>query len=205
MSSVDVNRSACSITGLLHSDTTYHGDFENINLDEYTLDDVIYLAQDIVSEITKIRTSFGDDVDKDLSPNILKVLLLLEDFTRRNSKENEEKDDLKMRIHSLEYEKIQRNNERDKFERELEEIEEKWQKESETLNGKVNKLKEENKRLNEFLSEQNTKIPEGCIMLEQKDLDFIEQIKGENFKLKEINRYKDKELTERLHETEAVI
>jgi len=120
-------------------------------------------------------------VDKDLSPNILKVLLLLEDFTRRNSKENEEKDDLKMRIHSLEYEKIQRNNEREKFERELEEIEEKWQKESETLNGKVNKLKEENKRLNEFLSEQNTKIPEGCIMLEQKDLDFIEQIKGDFF------------------------
>lgn len=206
MSSFEVNKSSRTVTGLLRRDSINRVDDANEIVNDYTVADVYDDAAVIGSELEKIITNYGSDVLRDLMPKVIGVLELLEVLTIKNEKENEEKNELKMRIHSLEYEKVQRNNEREKFEKELEEIEEKWQNESFKLIDLVNKLKEENKRLNESL-DQNTSLLDlkEHIVIKQEELDFIKQIKEENIKLKETNRYKDRELEQKLSETEAVI
>lgn len=84
---------------------------------DYTLADVYDDAAIIGSELEKIIASYGSDVLKDLMPKVINVLELLESLTIRNEKENEELNELKARINSLEFEKAQRINEREKFEK----------------------------------------------------------------------------------------
>jgi hypothetical protein len=84
---------------------------------DYTLADVYDDAAIIGSELEKIITNYGSDVIKDLMPKVISVLELLEDLTIRNEKENDEINELKMRINGLEAEKTQRINEREKFEK----------------------------------------------------------------------------------------
>ena len=142
-------------TYLNNQDTVYHTS-EGVAKTSYTVADVYDDAAVLGSELEKIISNYGSDVLKDLMPKVISVLEVLEKLTIKNELENEEIGELKMRVHSLEYEKAQRNNERDKFEKELEEIEEKWQKESFKLINMVNKLKEENKRLSESLDQNNS-------------------------------------------------
>ena len=92
-------------------------DYESSGRTEYTLADVYDDAAVIGSELEKIITNYGSEVLKDLMPKVISVLELLENLTIKNEKENEELVELKMRINSLEYEKAQRNNEREKFEK----------------------------------------------------------------------------------------
>lgn len=206
MSSTEVNKSSRTVTSLLRRDSIIRVDDANEIVNDYSVADVYDDAAVIGSELEKIITNYGSDVLRDLMPKVIGVLELLEILTIKNEKENEEKNELKMRIHSLEYEKVQRNNERENFEKELEEIEEKWQNESFKLIGLVNKLTEENKRLNESLDQNNSLLDsKEHIVIKQEELDFIKQIKEENIKLKETKRYKDRELEQKLSETEAVI
>lgn len=172
---------------------------------QYTVADVYDDAAVIGSELEKIINNYGSDVLKDLMPKVISVLEVLERLTIKNEKENEEIDELKIRIHSLEYEKAQRNNEREKFEKELEEIEEKWQKETFKLIHMVNKLKEDNKRLAECVDENNSILKSSDhLVIKQEELDYMTQIKEDNIKLKELNRFKDRELEQKLSETEAL-
>jgi len=173
--------------------------------ESYTLADVYDDAAVIGSELEKIITNYGSEVLKDLMPKVISVLELLENLTIKNEKENEELVELKMRINSLEYEKAQRNNEREKFEKELEEIEEKWQKESLKLIEMVNKLKDDNKRLNDSLAHNNSFLKQNDqLIIKQEEMDYIRQIREENMKLKEANRFKDKELEQKATEVEAL-
>ena len=84
---------------------------------DYTLADVYDDAAIIGSELEKIITNYGSDVLKDLMPKVISVLELLENLTIKNEKENDELNDLRMRINSLEFEKAQRLNEREKYEK----------------------------------------------------------------------------------------
>lgn len=184
-----------------NTNTVYNQSSDSRN--SYTLADVYDDASVIGSELEKIITNYGSDVLKDLMPKVINVLELLESLTIKNEKENEEIDELKMKLHSLEYEKAQRNNEREKFEKELEEIEEKWQKESFKLLDMVNKLKDDNKRLTD-LAQNSTMLKSDHLVIKQEELDYIKQIKEENIKLKETCRFKDRELEQKVSESEAL-
>ena len=123
---------------------------------EYSLSDVYDDAAVIGSELEKIINNYGSDVLKDLMPKVIKVLELLESLTMKKESESDELNEMRVTLSSLEMEKAQRTNEREKFEKELEEIEEKWKQETLKLINMVNKLKEENKRLNDSLDENNS-------------------------------------------------
>jgi hypothetical protein len=120
---------------------------------EYTLADVYEDAAVIGSELEKIINNYGADVLRDLMPKVIGVLEVLETLTMRRESENDEMAELRMKLNSLEMEKLQRTNERERFERELEEIEDKWKQETLKLINMVNKLKEENKRLSDSLDD----------------------------------------------------
>ena len=85
--------------------------------EQYTLADVYDDAAVIGSELEKIIANYGSDVLKDLMPKVINVLELLEHLTIKNEKENDELGELRSKISSLEMEKAQRINEREKFEK----------------------------------------------------------------------------------------
>lgn len=173
--------------------------------EQYTLADVYDDAAVIGSELEKIIANYGSDVLKDLMPKVINVLELLEHLTIKNEKENDELNELRSKINSLEMEKAQRINEREKFEKELEEIEEKWKQETMKLIGMVNKLKDDNKRLNESLAQTSSTLKQNDqLIIKQEELDYIREIKEENIKLKETIRFKDRELETKASETEAL-
>jgi hypothetical protein len=181
---------------------------------EYSLTDVYDDAAIIGSELEKIINNYGGDVLKDLMPKVINVLELLESLTMRKESENDELNELRMKCQSLEMEKQQRLNEKEKFEKELEEIEEKWKQETLKLINMVNKLKEENKRLNETLVEHQSSIlnqlnsgppSEQQFVIKQEELDYMKQIKEENIKLKEALRFKEREIEQKNSESEGVI
>jgi hypothetical protein len=174
---------------------------------EYSLTDIYEDAAVIGSELEKIISNYGSEVLKDLMPKVINVLELLENLTIKNERENEELSELRMRCQCLEAEKAQRLNERDKFEKELEEIEEKWKQETLKLISMVNKLKEDNKRLNDSLNESdllNTSKQNEQFVIKQEELDYIRQIKEENMKLKESLRFKEKEIEQKQMDHEAL-
>lgn len=88
-----------------------------VNNCEYTLADVYDDAAIIGSELEKIINNYGSDILKDLMPKVINVLELLESMTIEKEKENDQLNELKITINSLEMEKATRNNDRDKFEK----------------------------------------------------------------------------------------
>lgn len=87
------------------------------NTSQYGLADIYEDAAVIGSELEKIISNYGSDVLKDLMPKVINVLELLENLTIKNEKENDELNELRIRINCLEVEKTQRLNEREKFEK----------------------------------------------------------------------------------------
>lgn len=88
-----------------------------VNNSEYTLADVYDDAAIIGSELEKIINNYGSDILKDLMPKVISVLELLESMTIEKEKENDQLNELKIKINSLEMDKTNRNNERERFEK----------------------------------------------------------------------------------------
>jgi len=83
----------------------------------YCLADIYEDAAVIGSELEKIIVNHGPEVLKDLMPKVINVLELLENLTIKNDEENEELNELKIKVNYLEAEKYQKINEREKFEK----------------------------------------------------------------------------------------
>jgi hypothetical protein len=89
----------------------------NSSISDYSLADIYEDAAVIGSELEKIINNYGSDVLKDLMPKVINVLELLESLTIKNEQENDELNELRMRVNCLEAEKTQRTNEKEKFEK----------------------------------------------------------------------------------------
>ena len=83
----------------------------------HCLADIYEDAAIIGSELEKIIVNYGPEVLKDLMPKVINVLELLENLTIKNDEENEELNELKIKVNYLEAEKYQKINEREKFEK----------------------------------------------------------------------------------------
>ncbi|CAF4819262.1 unnamed protein product, partial [Rotaria socialis] len=88
---------------------------------------------------------------RDLVPKVIHILELLELQAAKNEKETDQLMEMKSRIERLEIEKNETRELREKFDRELELIEEQWRKEADNLMGLVSKLEDENRRLRDEL------------------------------------------------------
>ncbi len=84
---------------------------------DYTVADVYDDAAVIGKELEKIITNYGSDILKDLMPKVIHVLELLENLIVKNEKENDELNELRNKVHSLEIEKANRLNEKEKFDK----------------------------------------------------------------------------------------
>lgn len=115
--------------------------------DDITVVDVYDLASDIGKECEIIIEKYGPDAVTALLPKVINALELLENLAVRNEKENQALQELTAKISQLENDKIERAEYRQRFEKEIEAIEEQWRTESAELVTAVARLQDENKRL----------------------------------------------------------
>ncbi|KAL0867795.1 hypothetical protein ABMA27_008502 [Loxostege sticticalis] len=115
--------------------------------DDVTVVDVYDLASDIGKECEIIIEKYGPDAVTALLPKVINALELLENLAVRNEKENQALQELTAKISQLENDKIEKAEYRQRFEKEIEAIEEQWRNESAELVTAVGRLQDENKRL----------------------------------------------------------
>lgn len=119
---------------------------------DVTVVDVYDIASDIGKECKKIIDGYGADAVSSLMPKVVSALELLESLATRNERENTLLNELQLKISQLENDKREKAEYRQKFEKELEAIEEQWRSETKELVSVVAKLQEDNRRL---LKDQN--------------------------------------------------
>lgn len=112
-----------------------------------TVVDVYDIASDIGKECEKIIDRYGADTVTALMPKLINALELLENLASKNEWENTLLGELKAKIEQLENDKMEKAEYRQKFDKELEAIEDQWRTESKDLIGLVSRLQEENRRL----------------------------------------------------------
>lgn len=115
------------------------------------LEDVYDLASEIGSEFDKIINQCGNDAVAKLMPKVIRILEHLEVLTLHKDDADNELDKLKMRIHQLEHEKMEKAESQMKYELEVEQVEESWRTENMELGELVEKLKAENIKLSTSL------------------------------------------------------
>ncbi|XP_026666691.1 RILP-like protein homolog isoform X1 [Ceratina calcarata] len=132
------------------------------NMDEYAVAseisvvDVYDIASEIGKECEKLIDSYGVESVTNLMPKVIHALEILENLATKNERENTTVQELRSKISQLENDKIGKAEDRQRFEKELEQIEEHWRQESRDLVEMVNRLQEENRRLSEALQESRS-------------------------------------------------
>ncbi|CAI9715107.1 Hypothetical predicted protein [Octopus vulgaris] len=119
--------------------------------------DVYDQASGIGKELEKLIDCYGSEAITGLMHKVVRSLELLEALAIRYEQENNEIGDLKYTISRLEAEKLEKAQERARYERELELIEDNWQEEVKDLLKNIDHLQRENKQyhnLRETLKEQ---------------------------------------------------
>ncbi|TGZ73925.1 hypothetical protein CRM22_001230, partial [Opisthorchis felineus] len=119
-----------------------------------TVLDVYDIAASIGKEFEAIIDRHGPDSVSSLMPKVINVLEELEDFASRFDSEGRELVTLQLAVRRLELEKCERANDRTRSEKEFEQLEETWQKETRELIQLIDRLKEENAQLREAVREQ---------------------------------------------------
>ncbi|KAK7585845.1 hypothetical protein V9T40_000024 [Parthenolecanium corni] len=174
-------------------------------MEEYTSDisviDVYELASGIGKEFEKVIDLYGAEAVTNLMPKVISALEHLESLATKNERENTLLDDLRNRIMKLENEKHTRAEERLKFEKELEQIEEDWRKESNHLLTVIAKLQDENKRLTTVIANKSS-FEQDCAITPYEDVNVINQLQHQVDQLREKVKLQNIELNSKCTEIE---
>ncbi|XP_026465845.1 RILP-like protein homolog [Ctenocephalides felis] len=154
--------------------------------------DVYDIASDIGKECEKIIDNYGADAVTGLMPKVINTLELLEALATRNERENTTLQELTCKISQLENEKLEKAEYRQRFEKELEAIEEQWRGESQELVSVVNRLQEENKRLSQ--AKAGAEVKEQTAETSSADGQMLQRLRNLVDKQRDELRKKDNEL-----------
>ncbi|KAH1011748.1 hypothetical protein HUJ04_001050 [Dendroctonus ponderosae] len=161
---------------------------------DITVVDVYDIASVIGKECEKIIDRYGADAVTSLMPKVINALELLESLATRNERENTLLNELQLKVSQLENDKLEKAEYRQKFERELEAIEEQWRSETKELVSMVAKLQEENRKLVKVQNPNNqspTTPPDG------NDAEMLQKLKDSLEKHREEIREKEKLIQEK--------
>ncbi|KAJ8916549.1 hypothetical protein NQ315_000191 [Exocentrus adspersus] len=160
---------------------------------EVTVVDVYDIASDIGKECEKIIDQYGADAVTALMPKVINALELLENLATKNERENTRLHELQAKISQLENDKLEKAEYRQKFEKELETIEDQWRSETKDLVTIVSRLQEENRRLMKEQSPNHTYLP----MTPTTDNDVLQRLKDSVEKQRDEIRLKERLLQEK--------
>ncbi|KYQ59544.1 RILP-like protein like protein [Trachymyrmex zeteki] len=171
--------------------------------------DVYDIASEIGKECEKLIDLFGVESVTNLMPKVINALELLENLATKNERENTMVQELSTKISQLESDKIGKAEDRQRFEKELEQIEEHWRQESRDLVAMVTRLQEENRRLAESLHESRSdsqySSKQTTITASQEvDIAVLQHLRSMIDKQREQIRARDRELSQKTAEIENV-
>ncbi|XP_078335996.1 RILP-like protein 1 isoform X1 [Crassostrea virginica] len=160
-----------------------------------TVVDVYDQAAGIGKEFEKLIENYGVEAVTDLMPKVIKALEQLENLAGRYEKESSEITELRFTIDKLENEKQERAQERQRYEDELLQIEDNWQRETKDLLKAVSSLQEENKRLQDRLVDTKQAVAEEVAAVtrqtEEKEIQVLTKLKETVDKQREeLRKYK---------------
>uniref|UniRef100_A0A8D8LXD4 RILP-like protein homolog n=2 Tax=Cacopsylla melanoneura TaxID=428564 RepID=A0A8D8LXD4_9HEMI len=180
--------------------------------DEYssslTVIDVFDIASEIGKEFEKIIDQYGPDAVTSIMPKVIVALEHLECLASKNERENTKVLELSDHIAKLEHEKLERVQDRLRFEKEVEEIEESWKEETKQLVDMVNRLQEENRKLSKRLEDNQD---DGCPstpgrsshpLSPELDIGVLQKLRGQVDTLRDQMRNKEKELSYKTSDVE---
>uniref|UniRef100_A0A915PF91 Uncharacterized protein n=1 Tax=Setaria digitata TaxID=48799 RepID=A0A915PF91_9BILA len=147
-----------------------------------TVVDVYDLAASIGKDFERIIDQFGNDSVRQIMPKVISALETLESLANHNEKENEEILMLKKTVERLENEKQMKQQDRIKFELELEAVEENYRKEIDDLWSMVKNLQLENKHLSSTTGEAASSLTS---MSRDEDLKMLLELRELSTKQKE--------------------
>ncbi|XP_031841819.1 rab interacting lysosomal protein like isoform X2 [Nomia melanderi] len=168
-------------------------------LSDVSVVDVYDIASEIGKECEKLIDSFGVQSVTNLMPKVIHALELLENLATKNERENTIVQELRAKISHLESDKIEKAEDRQRFEKELEQIEEHWRQESRDLVGMVTRLQEENRRLAEALQESRS---DTFTASQEVDVTVLQHLRSMIDKQREQIRARDKEMLQKNMEIE---
>ena len=175
--------------------------------------------------------AYGTETIRDLVPKVIRVLELLESQAAKNEKQMDEFIEMRTRIDRLEMEKSETRELREKYERDVEQIEDQWRKEvanlfpppkisknffffisqAEGLMAVVSKLEDENRRIRDQLTRNNNSheksdlsSPTETVSITREELQCIKNLTEENIRFKRMLKAKEKEFTQKTFDMEAV-
>ncbi|KAF7378894.1 hypothetical protein HZH66_015128 [Vespula vulgaris] len=168
--------------------------------------DVYDIASEIGKECEKLIDLFGVESVTNLMPKVINALELLENLAIKNERENTTVQELRAKIIQLESDKIGKAEDRQRFEKELEQIEEHWRQESRDLVGMVTRLQEENRRLAEALRESQSDSQysgkQTFTASQEVDVSVLQHLRSMIDKQRDQIRARDRELTQKNLEIE---
>ncbi|GFR75117.1 RILP-like protein 1 [Elysia marginata] len=177
-------------------------------LQAISVTDVYDQAAGIAHEFDKLIQNYGNDAVTELMPRVIKSLEQLENLASRYEKDLEEINQLRYKVEKLEAEKVDKAQERAKFDQELEVIEENWQLEVKELLGVVSRLQEENKKLKENArSEKHAVVAEITAQrqeTEEEEIKVLTKLKETVDKQREDIRNFKRELSQKAVDCEAL-
>lgn len=125
---------------------------------QISVEDVYSLASQIGDDFQRLIDSFGTEPISSLMPKVIRVLEHLEMLTLQKDSMDNEVDCLKLSIYQLEHDKHEKAQHQNKFEMELEQIEDNWRKENLHLTQLVDRLTRDNMRLTHSLADKENTI-----------------------------------------------
>lgn len=169
--------------------------------------DVYDIASEIGKECEKLIDLFGVESVTNLMPKVINALELLENLATKNERENTMVQELSTKISQLESDKIGKAEDRQRFEKELEQIEEHWRQESRDLVAMVTRLQEENRRLAEALQEsrsdsQYSNKQTTITASQEVDIAVLQHLRSMIDKQRDQIRARDRELSQKTAEIE---
>lgn len=175
---------------------------------DVSVTDVYDQAAGIGKEFEKLIEAYGVESVTDLMPKVIRALEQLEALASKYEKESSEISDLQYAIDKLESEKADKVQERARFEEELVQIEESWQRESREQLTTIAKLQEENRRLRASLSEQKQAVVEVKAAVtketEEKEIEVLTKLKETVDKQREEIRKIKREIQQKNVDVEAL-
>jgi len=171
---------------------------------EVSVVDVYDIASEIGKEFEKIIDTYGTEAVTSLMPKVINALEHLEGLATKNERENTTVQELKARIAQLESDKVEKAEDRQRFEKELEQIEEHWRQESHDLVAMVTRLQEENRKLSSSLAERQDHLPDEAAQATSPEVDVavLQRLRNLIDQQRDQIRTRDRELNAKSTEVE---
>lgn len=180
------------------------------DMEEYEQDlsvvDVYDIASEIGKEFEKIIDAYGTQAVTGLMPKVISALENLEALATKNERENTTVEELRARIAKLESDKLEKAEDRQRFEKELEQIEEHWREESQDLVSMVTRLQDENHKLSALLAERNDKLcgDSGHTVSTEVDVVVLQRLRNVIDQQREQIRCREREIQAKAAEIDAL-